>query len=277
MSSPPPVTLLQLTDLHLSAEPGAADRALAAAVATIRAASDVARTAVVVTGDLSEDGSRASYRRVEAALAPLRDSRSGVIVLPGNHDDVAALRDELLQGGPVDRVVPLGGARVVCLDSTVPGAHHGALGDRQLAWLSGVLRDPYPGGTVLVLHHPPVTFDDPVLERLVLRGADRLGEVIAGTDVRLVLCGHAHLLTAGALAGVPVWCAPALGMHTDALPPAGRARSLDGHGGLTRIALRGAGVTAGFVPLVDEPVLRYDESRTDRVALLHRLEAAAAR
>ena len=29
--------------------------------------------------------------------------------------------------------------------------------------------------------------------------------MLAGTDVRLVLAGHTHVVSAGALAGIPVW------------------------------------------------------------------------
>jgi 3',5'-cyclic AMP phosphodiesterase CpdA len=269
-------TLVQVSDLHLTARPGPADRALAAAVAMLLAASDVAVDAVLLTGDLSEDGSAASYRRLAAAVAPLRSTDAELLVLPGNHDDVATLRTELLDGGPVDRVVALAGVRIVCLDSTVPGAHHGALWGAQLEWLGGVLAaDPHPGGTVLALHHPPLAFADPVLDRLALRESDLLATVLEGTDVGLVVCGHAHQPTAGMLAGVPVWCAPALTMGTDALPPAGRARSLDGHGGLTRITLRGASSTCTLVPLIEHAVLRYDEARADRISMLDRLEADA--
>ncbi|OLT13506.1 hypothetical protein BJF78_22190 [Pseudonocardia sp. CNS-139] len=38
-----------------------------------------------------------------------------------------------------------------------------------------------------------------------LRDPERLGAVIAGTDVRVVLAGHTHVVSVGALDGLPVW------------------------------------------------------------------------
>lgn len=266
-------TLIALSDPHLEEHPGPADAALDRALGLLAAASDVRPAAILLTGDLSEDGSEASYRRIAAATAPVVARGARRIVVPGNHDDVDALRRELLDGGAVDRVVDLGGARVVALDSTVPGAHHGALTDEQLDWLTAVLRDPAPSGSVVVLHHPPLPFADPVLDGLGLREPGRLAAALAGSDVRLVVCGHAHQLTAGTLAGVPVWCAPALRISTDGLPPAGRARSMAGGGGLTRIELRADAATATFVPDLQHATLRYDESRADRLAMLRALAA----
>src|SRR3546814_6114943 len=81
----------------------------------------------------------------------------------GNHDDRASFREHLLPAeeaespsAPVDRVDELDGLRIVTLDTSVPGFHHGEISDAQLDWLAGVLSTPAPLGTILALHHPPV-------------------------------------------------------------------------------------------------------------------------
>ncbi len=51
----------------------------------------------------------------------------------------------------------VGGLRVVTLDNLVPGEVLGRLGTEQLDWLRRVLARPAPAGTVLVLHHPPIS------------------------------------------------------------------------------------------------------------------------
>jgi 3',5'-cyclic-AMP phosphodiesterase len=38
-----------------------------------------------------------------------------------------------------------------------------------------------------------------------LRDRKELAAVLSGTDVRIVLAGHTHVVSAGALAGIPVW------------------------------------------------------------------------
>lgn len=271
----PDQTLLQLSDAHLEREPGPADERLDEAVAMI-AASELRPAALLVTGDLSEDGSPESYRRLRARLDPLA-ARLGapLIALPGNHDDVATLRAEILDGGPVDRAIELDGLRVVVLDSTVAGAHHGELGDEQLAWLAETLAVRAPRGTIVALHHPPIPSVHPVLDRLALRTPERLAAAIARTDVRLLVCGHAHAVSAAALAGVPVWSGPALEATTDVLPPAGRARSLRGRGGLSRIDLFGDATVTTLLPLVPAPDLIYDEPLAERLAELDALERGA--
>src|SRR3546814_17269213 len=74
---------------------------------------------------------------------------------------------------PVTGVWDLGGLRLVALDSTVPGWHHGDVDAAQLAWLRGVLAEPAPLGTLLALHHPPLPTHIPFFDILELR--DQIG------------------------------------------------------------------------------------------------------
>ena len=69
-----------------------------------------------------------------------------------------ALRRDLPEGSAAtqDRVHDVAGLRIVSLDTSVPGYHHGELTDDQLAWLADVLATPAPHGTLLALHHPPI-------------------------------------------------------------------------------------------------------------------------
>jgi 3',5'-cyclic AMP phosphodiesterase CpdA len=97
------------------------------------------------------------------------------------------------------------------MDSSVPGEVHGELADAQLEALADELDEPATDGTVLVVHHPPIWSTAPMSELVALREPGRLAAVIRGSDVRLVLSGHTHRVSAGALAGVPVWVSPSTG------------------------------------------------------------------
>lgn len=266
----PDRTLIQISDAHLEADATAAD-GLVALAAELLVGSGLRPDAVLVTGDLSEDGSPSSYRRIRAMLDPLGAALGApVVVLPGNHDDVPALSAELLGGDPVDRVVTVDGLRIVALDSTVgvAGVHHGELADEQLDWLADVLAQRAPHGTILALHHPPIPSVSPVLQRLALRRPERLASVVARSDVRLIVCGHVHQTAASTLAGIPVWSAPALVSTTDPLPPLGRARVLAHGGGFTRIDLFGDTTVTTALPLLAQPDLGYDVPLAERLALL---------
>src|SRR5690606_6161012 len=92
-----PMRLLQLTDSHLRA---AADGALKgwrtreSLELALRAAlaGEAAPDAILATGDLSQDGSAASYGHVRDLLGGLGVP---VFCIPGNHDDPQTMAAEL--------------------------------------------------------------------------------------------------------------------------------------------------------------------------------------
>jgi hypothetical protein len=149
----------------------------------------------------------------------------------GNHDVSAVYGEHIAAGertaASQDRVVPLaGGGRVVVLDSSVPGAGYGHLAPEQLDWLRGALAEPAPAGTVLAIHHPPLVAATPLLRGLDLDGLDALAEVLAGTDVRVVLSGHYHHEMTGQIAGIPVHVAPGITNVVDPVGAGAEERSL---------------------------------------------------
>ena len=171
---------------------------------------------MVHTGDASEDGSPGSYRLLHEILDPFAAALAApLVVVMGNHDVSAVYGEEIAAGerrpDSQDRVVPLaGGGRVVVLDSSVPGAGYGHLDAEQLDWLRGVLAEPAPGGSVLAIHHPPLVGATDLLRGLDLDGLDELADVLAGSDVRIVLSGHYHHEMTGQIAGIPVHVAPGI-------------------------------------------------------------------
>ena len=170
--------------------------------------------AIVFTGDLTDLGEPEAYAALRAEVEPFA-ARLGapVVWVAGNHDERPALRAALLGAAPTEEPVTgvwdLDGLRLIALDSTVPGWHHGDLDPGQLEWLRGVLAEPAPLGTILALHHPPLPSHIPFFDILELRHQDALAGVIAGTDVRAILAGHLHYSTSGTFAGVPVSVASA--------------------------------------------------------------------
>jgi 3',5'-cyclic AMP phosphodiesterase CpdA len=146
----------------------------------------------------------------------------------GNHDSRPELREHLLgeapDDEPYDHAVRLDGLRVIALDTTVPGYSHGELTDSQLDWLAAELAEPAPDGTVLALHHPPLPTPSRIAAAIDLRNRKELAAVLSGTDVRIVLAGHTHVVSAGALAGIPVWTGGTTAFASGAFP-AGRGES----------------------------------------------------
>jgi 3',5'-cyclic-AMP phosphodiesterase len=228
----PALRILHLSDSHLfgddSLQYDQVDT-LAALQRVLERAGTLDRTdAVVLSGDLSNDGSAQSYRRLRALVEPWGAAHgSAAVYAMGNHDLPAGFEEVL---GDREGVTTLRGFRIVCVDSSVPGAGFGELRPAQLDWLREVLQTPAPNGTVLVLHHPPVPAATALLAALELRNPEQLLEVCRGTDVRLILCGHYHHPMAAEFGGIPVVVAPGIANTSDALAPAGTERATVGSG-----------------------------------------------
>src|ERR1700749_2015882 len=163
MSDGAPYLLLQIPYTHLGAdwEGVDPDESVLRAVEAILALDD--RTdALLVSGDLTQNGTPEEYARLRALLAP-PDLEPHVV--PGNHDLRGSLRAAFGLPGegeePASHVVDLGPLRLVCLDSIVPGAEGGAVDEGRIEW-----RDAARGGeprrpTVIAMHHPPLRSEMP--------------------------------------------------------------------------------------------------------------------
>jgi 3',5'-cyclic-AMP phosphodiesterase len=210
----PDHVLLHLSDAHLIAGEerlyGAvdADTRLRRLLDRIEAAR-IIPSALVFTGDLVDTGEPAAYRKLRAMVEPFA-ARLGceVVWVMGNHDERGAMRQHLLgeppSGLPLDQVFLVNGLRIVALDTSVPGHHHGEVSEAQLAWLARVLDIPAPCGTILAMHHPPLPTVADLAVAVELVEQHRLASVLEGTDVRAILAGHLHYSSFGTFAGIPV-------------------------------------------------------------------------
>lgn len=214
--------------------------------------------ALVFTGDLADRAEPAAYARLRALVDPVAADLGAVVVWAmGNHDERAAYSRELFGAAseePQDRVYDVAGLRIVALDTSVPGYHHGDLTEGQLAWLGDVLATPAPHGTLLAMHHPPIPL--PMLraaEIIELLDQQLLAAVVEGSDVRAVLGGHYHLTSWSTFAGVPVSVASASCYTTDPAPRDRFVSGVDGHQAITMLHLYPDGVVHTLVPLAEAP------------------------
>lgn len=230
--------------------------------------------AVVITGDLADLGEPDAYRRLRAALDPFAARLGAPIVwVAGNHDERPALRQELLglapTQEPVTSVWDLNGLRVISLDSSVPGWHHGALDRGQLEWLVAELATPAPHGTLLAMHHPPLPSHVPFFGILELQHQEHLAEAIAGSDVRGILAGHLHYSSTGTFAGVPVSVASATCYTMDLARPAVEVNGMDAAQSFQLVHVYPDTITHTVVPVVDAVTGDFFSAEwTERMALL---------
>lgn len=169
--------------------------------------------ALVFTGDIADIAEPEAYRWIRHRVEPVAEELGAELVwVMGNHDERGPFARELFDEDsdrPQDRVYDAKGLRIIAVDTSIPGYHHGAISDEQLDWLSAELATPAPHGTVLAMHHPPLEAHNPLVRLIELEERSKLAKVIEGTDVRTVLAGHLHYSTFGQFAGVPVSVASA--------------------------------------------------------------------
>lgn len=161
-----------------------------------------------------------------------------------------------------DRVVMLGGLRLIVLDSTVPGYHHGELSLEQLQWLARELATPAPHGTLLALHHPPIPTPIELMGLIELDDQAAFAEVIRNTDVRGVLGGHLHYSTFSTFAGVPVSVSAASCYNVDLIADSSKLLAAKGNAlSSSLVHVYPDQVVFSQVPMEDvEDITSYDAS-----------------
>lgn len=205
MPSPDPTVLLvQLTDSHLFANPSGRLLGMNTAESLTQVIDRVLAEQpnidlLVATGDLSQDGSAASYQRfLELAgriPAPLR-------IFPGNHDLHDPMR-RIADSSLLEPVVDCGTWRIVLLDTAVPDAVNGHLLDEQLELLANALDEAPERPALICLHHHPVPIGSAWMDRIGLDNAEALFAILdRRPQVRAVLWGHVHQAFDGERNGV---------------------------------------------------------------------------
>lgn len=233
--------------------------------------------AIVFTGDLADTGEDEAYQRLRAIVEPAAEAIGAkVIWVMGNHDTRTPFRTHLLDSDAgeqsVDMVHDVDGLRIIALDSTVPGHHHGVIDEAQLAWLADVLATPAPHGTLLALHHPPI----PGIGIFDLQEQSGLAETIRGTDVRAILAGHLHYNTFGTFGdtGIPVSVASGTCYALDNAAPEGIMRGRDGAHGFNLVHVFGDRVMHSVVP-IGEFASVYEVTAEQMRAMAEQLAAPA--
>ena len=161
--------ILQVSDCHVSDDPGAkyrgqnADLNLRQLLPVIRAWNP---DLVLLTGDVSEDASPASYARVAVMLGTVG---APLLALPGNHDDPQVMKQHFPLGpwpGPYGREME--NWLLVLLDSTEPGKISGSFSQQALEQLDETLRGSSAKFILVALHHQPVPVNAPWIDRHAL-------------------------------------------------------------------------------------------------------------
>ncbi|MEM9998913.1 MAG: metallophosphoesterase [Bacteroidota bacterium] len=194
------MTLLLLTDLHLFADPDGTlmgwptaasfEDVLASALA------DHKPDAILLTGDVTQDGAAAAYARLAMRL---RVAGCPCLWLPGNHDAPATMATAFAPFPWMRRSVldlppsPNAQWRIIALDTSTPDGDHGVLPATELQRFDAALRAAPDRPTLVALHHQPLPVGAAWLDAIDLHDADAFWRVVdRHPQVRGVVFGHTH-------------------------------------------------------------------------------------
>lgn len=211
-------TILQITDTHIVGDGKLVSGRLETAGALARLVERIISIrhqigsidAVLVSGDLSDDGSKESYARFKTLLAPLD---LPAYVIPGNHDARDHLRgafaDHLPVAGALNWARKVGNVHLIGLDTLVEGQGHGTLGPETLVFLRDALATADASPVLLALHHPPFACGINFMDTIGLTNDQDLRDAVTGYKGELrIVCGHIHSMMVHTFGGHTAISAP---------------------------------------------------------------------
>lgn len=228
--------LAQLTDTHIvdpdhPAEMLADNNArLAVAVERLNAET-VQPDVVLLTGDMTDNGSPNEMRILLELLAPLR---APILALPGNHDERATFRAAFdmpwaTTDGHLSWVSNVGDLHIIGLDTLMPGSHAGLFDPERQRWLTEALDASGGRPTVIAMHHPPFLSGMPWMDTMKLSGMETFAEIVSRhSNVTRILCGHLHRPIVTMVGGVTTTVGPSTIHHIELdLDPEAEAAIID--------------------------------------------------
>ena len=241
-----PVRILQITDFHIRNQPDETllgvntQRSFEATLAAALAEGPPPDIALL-TGDLAQDASAATYERLKKSLSSLP---CPAYCLPGNHDDSGLMARHLAH--PPLHYQPqlvIGDWQIICLDSTIPHSPYGRLAEDQLALLKRCLTDAPDLYALVTLHHHPIPSGSAWMDTMQLENADVFLDLLADHgNVRGVVFGHVHQTLESKVRGLTLLGTPSTCFQfkplqeqfaLDALPPGYRWIELHADGRIT--------------------------------------------
>jgi Icc protein len=152
---------------------------------------------VVLSGDVVDTAAGSEYEMAAELLAQVRQP---LLIIPGNHDERNGFRACFAHHPHLSRSGPLhfaagahGPVRILGLDVTVPGAHHGDMDDGCCRWLEERLEEEPDRPTLIMMHQPPFESGIACIDDYHCRHGERLAAIVLRFPaVERILCGHIH-------------------------------------------------------------------------------------
>lgn len=207
---------------------------------------------IIVTGDLAQNPSLESYRRI---LQHLEATQTPCICLPGNHDDVS-LMQQILNTQLVNcrKQILLGNWQLIFLNSQIEGASGGRLSNEELCFLDECLSKHPNHHTLIAVHHHCLETKSAWMDTMMIENSLELWAIIDKyPNIKIVTNGHIHQLIDIKHRGVRVLGTPSTCFQ---FKPNSQIFSLDAMAapGYRQITLSSDGSIQTFISRLSEPL-----------------------
>jgi 3',5'-cyclic AMP phosphodiesterase CpdA len=146
--------------------------------------------AVVVTGDLTENGIQSEFKQAAKELKQLKPEK--IIYVSGNHDYRATGYLLFKQYFPFNQITQIDNTVIIVLSSARPDRDDGEVGHRQNLWLENTLKKHKKHTKIVAIHHHIVPVPDTGADQITIIDAGDVLRSLTKTQANLVLCGHRH-------------------------------------------------------------------------------------
>lgn len=191
-----PVKIIQLSDIHLFADKsrellGVKTEESFQAVIDLLHEREKDIDLILLSGDLTQDGSEEAYLRIVHAL---KSFKIPIYCVPGNHDNPQVMSHiypcETISG---HKHIILKNWHLILLNSQKPSAVEGQLDQSQLDYLQYCLQTYPEHSAVIAFHHQPMPVGCAWLDKLGVGNPDKFWQVVSFfPKVKAVLFGHIH-------------------------------------------------------------------------------------
>ena len=152
---------------------------------------DLGPDAVVVTGDLTNEGLMKEYEKCKAKFSKFEVDK--IIAMSGNHDYRNTGYLLFKKFFPFEAVNVLGDDVVlVTLGTSRPDRDEGEVGYRQNLWLERTMKKYEKMTKIVAMHHHMIGVPDSGTDRVTVIDAGDVLRTALSSEVDLVLCGHKH-------------------------------------------------------------------------------------
>ena len=203
-------TFIQITDSHIDDNKlvmGVDSQANLGAIVSMISQKNY--EALLISGDLTHNGTLESYQTLQKILDPIETE---IYVLPGNHDNLSNLSQVFNKSYLCNFTIDCW--EVITIDSVQVGKVSGRLIDEKLNSLSQEISSSSAKYIVLCLHHPPVSMQSDWDDEMSLENPEDLFAVIDQYDnIKAVIWGHTHQSSEFNRNGVKLFSCPSTALQ----------------------------------------------------------------